>query len=111
MPVKGREIAATVLFAGMAAFSRRTLDIVSAVPGSRYRFAERAIEAIGLPVRVTAHVARHSYCSNWIRQHGQNEIEIEKLSRQVGTSVANLWKTYIHLSDSDWANVRGFGAL
>ncbi len=74
---------------------------------------EKASEVTRLSVRVTAHVARHSYCTNWIRQYGHDEIEIEKLSRQVGTSVANLRKTYIHLhlSDNDWANVRGFGAL
>jgi integrase len=72
---------------------------------------EKAREAVGLSVRVTAHVARHSYCTNWIREYGKGENEMEKLSRQAGTSVAILRSTYVHisLSDSDWADIRAFG--
>ncbi len=38
---------------------------------------------------------------------------MEKLSRQVGTSVEVLRKTYVHIqsSDADWAAVRSFGSL
>jgi integrase len=73
----------------------------------------RAGDAAGLPFNVTAHVARHSYATNWIREFGHDEFSIEKLSRQLGTSVANLRKTYIHLhlTDQDWKDVRGFGSL
>jgi hypothetical protein len=37
---------------------------------------------------------------------------MEKLSRQVGTSVGNLRKTYVHydLKDSDWEQIQTFGA-
>ncbi len=37
---------------------------------------------------------------------------MEKLSRQVGTSVAVLRDTYVHLalSASDWANIKTFGS-
>ena len=63
-------------------------------------------------MRVTAHVARHSYCTNWIQAHGAHEQAMEKLSRQVGTSVGNLRKTYVHydLTDTDWAHLKNFGA-
>jgi site-specific recombinase XerD len=27
----------------------------------------RACEAAGIPINVTAHVAKHTYCTNWIR--------------------------------------------
>ena len=52
---------------------------------------DRAREAIGLQVPVTAHVAKHSYCcTNWITEYGDRELEMEKLSRRVGTSVGVL---------------------
>ena len=49
--------------------------------------------------------------SNWIGDHGTGEFAMEKLARQVGTSVANLRKTYVHiaLSDDDWDDIRSFG--
>lgn len=73
---------------------------------------DRARSATQLPVRVTAHIARHSYCTNWIKEQGANELAMEKLSRQVGTSVGNLRKTYVHhdLQDADWAHIKNFGA-
>jgi integrase len=73
---------------------------------------ERAREAAGLPARVTAHVAKHSYCTNWIRQYGDSELAMEKLSRQVGTSPAVLRDTYVHIviDDSDWGQIQDFGA-
>ena len=72
---------------------------------------ERARDAIGLTVNVTAHVAKHSYCSNWINDLGTHELAMEKLSRQAGTSVANLRKTYVHiaLTDDDWRHIKSFG--
>jgi integrase len=72
----------------------------------------RACEEIGLPIHVTNHVGRHTYCTNWVAEHGANELALEKLSRQVGASVEVLRKTYVHVqfSDSDFAAVRSFGA-
>jgi hypothetical protein len=37
--------------------------------------------------------------------NGEGELAMEKLSRQVGTSVAVLRKTYVHIDidDKDWA--------
>jgi integrase len=72
---------------------------------------ERAREEIGLTTRVTAHVAKHSYCTNWIRDQGGDEFAMEKLSRQVGTSVGVLRETYVHitLSSADWAHLKAMG--
>ncbi len=47
---------------------------------------------------VTPHVARHSYCTLWIEENGEGEHAMEKLSRQVGTSVAKLRSTYVHIT-------------
>jgi integrase len=71
---------------------------------------ERARERAGLHVQVTAHVAKHSYCTNWIHDQS-DEISLELLSRQVGTSVEVLRKTYIHVDAraSDWAYLRAMG--
>ena len=40
------------------------------------------------------------------------ELAIEKLSRQVGTSVAVLRETYVHIeiSEADWEELNDFGA-
>jgi integrase len=69
---------------------------------------ERARESAGLVVHLTAHVCRHTYCTNWIRNAGADEMAMEKLSRQVGASVGVLRKTYVHyrLGASDWDAVR-----
>jgi len=74
---------------------------------------ERAREAAGLPVKVTAHLAKHSYCTNWIGQYGDGERAMEKLSRQVGTSPAVLRDTYVHIvvDDDEWGQIQNFGAL
>jgi len=66
----------------------------------------------GFAFRVTAHVAKHSYCTNWIKAYGSDELAMVKLSRQVGTSVRVLRETYVHidLSDDDWAHIKGFGS-
>jgi len=58
-----------------------------------------------LPVEVTAHIAKHSYCSLWIKEHGKGENAMEKLSRRVGTSVTVLRNTYVHhkFEASDWS--------
>jgi integrase len=72
---------------------------------------ERARQQIGLTKHLTAHVAKHSYCTNWIRDQGNNELAMEKLSRQVGTSVGVLRNTYVHISltADDWAHLRAMG--
>jgi hypothetical protein len=74
---------------------------------------ERAREAISLPLGVTAPVAKHSYCTNWIAEYGNGELAMEKLSRQVGTSVAVLHETYVHITidEDDWAQLKKFGDL
>lgn len=68
---------------------------------------------MGLQIQVTAHVAKHSYCTNWISAYGDGELAMEKLSRQVGTSVQVLRSTYVHLvpTDDDWKNLRDFGSI
>lgn len=72
---------------------------------------ESARDAIGSTIRLTAHVARHSYCTNWIHDQGSDEFAMEKLSRQVGTSVGVLRSTYVHiaLSAADWEHLRTMG--
>jgi integrase len=73
---------------------------------------ERARATTGLTIKVTAHVAKHTYCTNWVKQQGKSELAIEKLSRQVGTSVAVLRNTYVHhtLDADDFAEIRAFGS-
>lgn len=73
---------------------------------------ERARDKVGLQVHVTAHVAKHSYCTNWIRHAQTSEFAMQKLSRQVGTSVEVLRATYVHLdlTEADWHDLRSFGA-
>jgi hypothetical protein len=63
-------------------------------------------------VKVTNHVARHSYCTNWINEYGDGERAMEKLPRQVGTSPEVLRRTYVHieLTDADWLDLKSFGA-
>jgi integrase len=74
---------------------------------------KRARADIDLPVTVTAHTARHTYCTNWMHEKGAQEKAMEMLSCQVGTSAGNLRKTYVHydLKDTDWADIKKFGAL
>jgi integrase len=73
---------------------------------------ERAREAVGLTTHITAHVAKHSYCTNWINEYGSDELAMEKLSRQVGTSVDVLRRTYVHitLTPSDWTHLKTMGS-
>lgn len=71
---------------------------------------EQARDVTGLTVNVTAHVARHSYCTNWVRRD-KSEFSVEKLSRQVGTSPSVLRQTYIHhsVTEADWQEIKAFG--
>ena len=73
---------------------------------------DRAAQRAQILINVTAHVARHTYATNWINDHGTDEHSMEKLSRQVGTSVAVLRKTYVHVrySGDDWEHLRTFGS-
>ena len=82
-------------------------------PGMINSVLEDARATIGLQVHVTAHVAKHSYCTNWINEHGEGEHAMEKLSRQVGTSVTVLRRATSHHSFdvSDWADIGSFGSL
>jgi hypothetical protein len=65
---------------------------------------ERARDEISLAVKVRAHVAKHTYCTNWLKEYGKDEFAKEKLSRQIGASVAVLRSTYVHrtLTASDF---------
>jgi integrase len=62
-------------------------------------------------VKVTAHTAKHTYCTNWITEKGDTENSMERLSRQVGTSVAVLRKTYVHVqfTEADWEHIHTLG--
>lgn len=73
---------------------------------------ERACQAANLPVRVTAHIAKHSYCTSWVNGEGTGEYAMEKLSRQVGTSTNVLRRTYVHfkLDTADWTHIKNLGA-
>jgi hypothetical protein len=57
-------------------------------------------------------VRGHTYCTNWITEKGDTEHSLERLSRQVGTSVAVLRATYVHVqfTDADWEHIRELGA-
>jgi integrase len=72
---------------------------------------DRARDKIGLTVHLTAHVARHSFCTNWVHDQGRDDFSIERLSRQVGTSPEVLRRTYVHfdLKPDDLAAIKGFG--
>ena len=72
---------------------------------------DRAAARVGILVKVTAHTAKHTYCTNWITEKGDTENSMERLSRQVGTSVAVLRKTYVHVqfTDADWEHIRTLG--
>lgn len=73
---------------------------------------DRAAARNGILVNVTAHTAKHTYCTNWITEKGDTENSMERLARQVGTSVAVLRKTYVHVqfSDADWEHIRTLGS-
>ena len=62
---------------------------------------DRAAARVGILVKVTAHTAKHTYCTNWITEKGDTENSMERLSRQVGTSVAVLRETYVHVQFTD----------
>jgi integrase len=71
----------------------------------------RARDTVSLTTPLTAHVCRHTYCTNYVKEYGHNEYAMEKLSRLVGTSVGVLRNTYVHLdlTASDWDDLRSFG--
>lgn len=72
---------------------------------------DRAAARAGILVKVTAHTAKHTYCTNWITENGDSENSMERLSRQVGTSVAVLRHTYVHVqfTEADWEHIRTIG--
>jgi integrase len=93
-------------------YARREDPSAPITPKTLNGVLERARDKAGLQVHVTAHTAKHSYCTNWINEWGSSELAMEKLSRQVGTSVTNLRRSYVHLSvtDADWLQIRSFGS-
>jgi integrase len=93
-------------------FGRTENPACSISPHTVNAALEHAAAAIGIHIQITAHVARHSYCTNWIKDQGSHELSMEKLSRQVGTSVEVLRKTYVHLDfdDDDWAHIKTLGS-
>jgi integrase len=72
---------------------------------------ERARASVGLTIPVTAHIARHSFCTNWVHSQGRDDFSVERLSRQVGTSASVLRRTYIHfdLKPDDLVAIKDFG--
>jgi integrase len=73
---------------------------------------DRARDAAGLQIKITAHTARHTYATNWIKEERSGEHSMEKRSRQLGTSVAKLRATYVHVrsDDADWAHICTVGS-
>jgi integrase len=92
-------------------FSRIESPAAKISPRSINGALDRARDAAGLQIKVTAHVARHTYATNWIKEQGSDEHSMDKLSRQLGTSVAKLRAAYVHVryEDADWAHIRNFG--
>ena len=90
--------------------SRRPADPTQ--PTHHQRRARPSRDAAGLQIKITAHTARHTYATNWIKEEGSGEHSMEKLSRQLGTSVAKLRATYVHVryDDADWAHICTFGS-
>jgi integrase len=72
---------------------------------------QAAAENIRILIPVTAHTARHTFCTRWVDECGDTENSMERLSRQVGTSVTVLRRTYVHVAytDADWEHLRAFG--
>jgi integrase len=93
-------------------FGRVESPVAPITPRTLNAVLERARDQVGLTTHITAHVAKHSYCTNWIKDYGSDELTMEKLSRQVGTSVRVLRETYIHLSltAADWQHLKTMGA-
>jgi integrase len=75
------------------------------------RHLETSAAKAGIHKHVTPHVAKHSYCTLWIKAHGDGERSLRKLATQVGTTVENLRKTYVHLNltDKEFETIRDFG--
>lgn len=73
---------------------------------------ERAADRAGILIPVTAHTARHTYCTLWITEQGDTEGSIDRLSHQVGTDATTLRRTYVHVhyTEADWQHVRTFGS-
>ena len=70
-----------------------------------------ARERAGLTTPLTPHVCKHSFCSNWINEHGQSELAMEKLARLVGTSSTVLRGTaHLSFTPDDWDDLRSFGS-
>jgi integrase len=70
-----------------------------------------AAKKAGIHKHVTPHVAKHTYCTLWIDDQGDGERSLQKLAKQVGTTVENLRKTYVHLNltDKEFEIIRDFG--
>ena len=92
-------------------FSRVEDPSASITPKTINNALDRATVTAGLTIKVTAHVARHSFCSNWVNDQGRDDYSIERLSRQVGTSPGVLRSTYVHfdLQPQDLAAIKSFG--
>jgi integrase len=92
-------------------FARRESPAASITPRTINSALARARAAIDLTTPVTAHVARHSFCTCWVHEQGRNDFSLERLSRQVGTSPEVLRRTYVHfdLTPGDLAAIKAFG--
>lgn len=93
-------------------FSRKENPAFPISPRMINSVLARAAHQVSLQIQLTAHVARHSYCTLWVRDSGSTEESVEKLSRQVGTSASVLRSVYVHhqFEDSDWVHIRELGS-
>jgi len=71
----------------------------------------RAGRAAGIYTKVTPHTAKHSYCTNRLRLHVSDEPSLAQLSVQVGTSIAQLRRAYLHhtFDEVDRGRIRSIG--
>ena len=67
---------------------------------------------VGLQVQVTAHPAKHTLLHQLDHRKRRRRNQHGTLSRQVGTSITVLRKTYVHVqfSDADWEHIRELGS-
>ena len=71
-----------------------------------------ARDQAGLTTPLTPHVCRHSFCTNWINEHGQASSRWRSSPDSSAPRSAVLRKTYVHLSftPDDWDDLRSFGS-
>jgi hypothetical protein len=73
---------------------------------------DRALDAVEEFLRTKQSREAKTYATNWITKHGDSEEQHGTASQQVGTSVAVLRKTYVHVqfNEADWQHIKDFGS-